>query len=113
MSSRSLLSLYIVSLVGAALFVLGGVAAWAQHGSEGTVSLTVVDATGSVVEGAQLEIVDLGTSETRKGETRGGGTYSFVNLPLGTYKLSVSKTGFKTQVFDSVIVQATKTTDIT
>lgn len=101
--------------MGGFLFVLtlSGLLAWAQHGSEGTVAVTVVDPSGSVVQGAQLELVDLGTNETRKGETQSSGTYSFVNLPLGTYKLSVSKAGFKTQVFDSVTVQATKTTDIT
>jgi hypothetical protein len=79
---------------------------------EGKVSITVVDPTGGVVQGAQLDLVDLGTNEGRKGQTHDGGTYTFVNLPLGTYRLSVSKGGFKTQVFDSVLVQATKTTDI-
>jgi hypothetical protein len=65
-----------------------------------------------VVQGAQLELRDLSTNESRKAETQGNGTYSFVNLSLGTYRLSVSKSGFKTQVFDSILVQATKTTDI-
>jgi len=91
---------------------LGGVSAWAQHGSEGKVSVTVVDPTGGVVQGAQLELRDLATNEVRKGETQGGGTYSFVNLSLGTYKLTVSRAGFKTQIFDAVLVQASKTTDI-
>ncbi|HET6176069.1 MAG TPA: TonB-dependent receptor [Candidatus Sulfotelmatobacter sp.] len=84
----------------------------AQHGSEGTVSVTVLDPSGSVVQGAQLELRDLATNEARKAETQDPGTHSFVNLSLGTYRLSVTKAGFKTKVFDSVVVQASKTTDV-
>ena len=49
----------------------------------------------------------------RKAETQGGGTYTFVNLSLGKYNLTVSKTGFESQVYDDVVVQAAQTTDIT
>src|SRR5207248_267999 len=86
--------------------------ALAQHGSEGTVTVTVLDPSGSVVPGAQLELRDLATNIVMKAEATEKGTHTFVNLPLGTYKLSVSKAGFKTQSFDAVIVQAGKTTDI-
>src|SRR5208283_914569 len=67
----------------------------AQHGSEGTVTVTVLDPSGSVVQGAQLELRDLATNDVRKGETQDKGTYTFVNLPLGVYKLTVSKSGFR------------------
>ena len=80
--------------------------ALAQHGSEGTVTVTVLDATGSVVQGAALELQDLATNDLRKGETQDKGTHTFVNLSLGKYRLSVSKAGFKTQVFTDVVVQA-------
>ncbi|MFZ1159145.1 MAG: carboxypeptidase-like regulatory domain-containing protein [Candidatus Sulfotelmatobacter sp.] len=86
--------------------------AWAQHGSEGTVTVTVLDPSGSVVQGAQLELRDLATNDVRKGETQEKGTHAFVNLSLGKYKLSVSKTGFRTEVFNGVVVQAAQTTDI-
>ena len=95
------------------ILTLAGASASAQHGTEGRISVMVVDSTGGVVQKADLELVDRGTNEARRGETQNSGTYSFVDLPLGTYRLSVSKTGFKTQVFDSVLVQAAKTTDIT
>ncbi len=86
--------------------------AWAQHGSEGTVTVTVLDPSGSVVQGAQLELRDLATNDVRKGETQEKGTHAFVNLSLGKYKLTVSKTGFRTEVFNDVVVQAAQTTDI-
>jgi hypothetical protein len=85
---------------------------WAQHGSEGTVTVTVIDSSGSVVQGAQLELRDLATNEVRKGETQDKGTHAFVNLSLGKYTLTVAKGGFRTQVFTDVVVQAAQTTDI-
>lgn len=87
-------------------------AAWAQHGTTGKVAVTVLDPSGGVVQGAQLDLQDLATNSTRTAQTQDAGTYTFVNLPLGTYKLTVSKGGFKSQVVDTVIVQAAQTTDI-
>jgi hypothetical protein len=101
-----------VVIVLAAFLLMGVPAAQAQHGSEGTVTLTVIDPSGSVVQGAQLELQDLTTNDVRKAETQQQGTHTFVNLSLGKYKLTVSKAGFQTQVFTDVIVQAAKTTDI-
>lgn len=86
--------------------------AQAQHGSEGTVTVTVLDASGSVVPGAQLELQDSATNDVRKADTQENGTYTFVNLDLGKYKLTISKTGFKSSIFPNVVVQAAKTTDI-
>jgi hypothetical protein len=94
------------------LLAIGVPSVWAQQGSEGKVTVTVLDQTAGVVQGAQLELQDLATNDVRKAETQGAGTYSFINLPLGTYKLTVSKTGFKTQVYDAVVVQASKATGI-
>jgi hypothetical protein len=86
--------------------------AGAQQGSEGIVTVTVLDSSGSVVQGAQLELLDLATNNVQKGETQEKGIHTFVNLSLGKYKLTVSKTGFRTEVFTDVVVQAAQTTDI-
>src|SRR5215471_4760043 len=94
------------------LLALTSATLWAQHGSEGKIAVTVVDPTGSVIQGAQLELQDLTTGELQKSQTQSNGTPSFLNLPLGRYKLSVSMTGFQTQVFNNVVVQAAQTTDI-
>src|SRR5215469_5581847 len=111
MSYRSLRYLLNGASLGL-LLALSSATLWAQHGSEGKVTVTVVDATGSDIQGAQLELQDVSTGEVRKSETQSNGTRSFLNLPLGQYKLSVSMTGFQTQVFNNVVVQAAQTTDI-
>lgn len=110
--SRRLSSGLLGSFAATLLFALTMPLGWAQHGSEGTVTVTVLDPSGSVVEGAQLELRDLATNNVRKGETQARGTHAFVNLPLGKYKLTVTKTGFQSQVYDDVVVEAAQTTDI-
>jgi Carboxypeptidase regulatory-like domain len=99
--------------ITATLFLLTATPAiWAQHGSEGTVTITVLDPSGSIVPGAQLQLQDLATNDVRKATTQEKGTYTFVNLSLGRYKLTVSNPGFKSQIFNDVVVQAAQTTDI-
>jgi hypothetical protein len=87
--------------------------AWGQAGgATGSVTVTVVDATGSVVADAALELRDLATNTVHRARTQEVGNYRFVNLPLGAYSLTVSKPGFETQVFSNVVVQAAQTTDL-
>ena len=112
MSRKSALSFYLSIAASLLTLVWALPSAVAQHGSEGTVTVIVLDPSGSVVQGAQLELRDLATNTVRKGETLGSGTYRFVNLSLGKYKLTVTKSGFQTQVYDDLIVEAARTTDI-
>jgi len=87
--------------------------AWGQHGSEGRVNVTVVDPQGAVIPGADLTLTDVATNDVRKAQTTQSGVYGFINLDIGTYRLSVGRTGFAQQTLDNITVQATKTTDIT
>ncbi|PYY04366.1 MAG: carboxypeptidase regulatory-like domain-containing protein [Acidobacteria bacterium] len=108
-SSRSLDLSLIVVLV--ALFAMSTLPASAQHSSQGMVSVTVFDPTGASLPGARLELVDVATNDARTATTQENGGYSFVNLPIGTYKLTVSRDGYATQVFETVVVHATQVTD--
>src|SRR6266487_4124475 len=56
--------------------------------TQGTVTVVVLDTTGGVIQDAQLELRDLSTNDIRKATTQGEGTYSFVNLPIGIYRLA-------------------------
>lgn len=85
---------------------------WAQMGSVGSVAVLVLDQSGATVQGANLVLQDRATNETRSVETQGAGTATFASVPLGTYKLTVTKTGFQTDVIDSVIVQGGRVTDV-
>lgn len=112
--SRSLVKSLFAGVVLLTLIALGlgTPAAWGQASMQGTVTVTVLDPDGRVVPSADLTLQDLATNDTRTAKTQGQGTYNFVNLSIGTYKLTVSKTGFQSQVFDTVEVHATQVTDV-
>ncbi len=99
------------------LCVTAGIAAvmmtppvWAQY-TQGRVTVTVLDPQKAVVPAANLELVDQATKETRTGVTTTAGTFSFVNLPPGRYRLTIAHVGFQNSVYD-VVVEGTKSTDI-
>lgn len=92
------------------LICLALLPAWAQQ-AQGTITVTVLDPTGSVIPSAQLKLVDLATNDVREAATQDAGNYKFVNLNFGSYKLTVSKTGFETQTYN-VVVQAARNTDV-
>src|SRR5215471_20296942 len=75
--------------------LLPGTLAWAQGSNTGTVNIRVVDEAGALVPDAQLELSDRATNEQRTAVTQQAGTYSFVNLAYGTYKLTVTMSGFQ------------------
>src|SRR5207248_939388 len=97
----------------AAFLVIGVPSVQAQHGSEGTVTVTVLDPSSSVVQGADLELRDVSTNNIRRAATQDQGVHTFPNLSLGKYSLTVKKAGFQSQEFTDVIVEAAKTSDIT
>ena len=84
-----------------------------QITGQGTIAVRVLDPSGASVPDANLTLLDLASNRTRTGVTESSGTYTFVALPIGLYKLTVSKSGFQNQVLESVVVQATRTTDLT
>jgi len=79
--------------------------------TQGRISVTVLDPQKAVVPGADLELVDLATNQTRSAVTQSAGTYSFVNLSPGKYRLTISRQGFQRAVYE-VVVEGTKSTDI-
>ncbi len=85
----------------------------AQSGSQGSIVVTVNDSSGAVIPGANLTLVSVRTNDTRAAATSGNGTYTFVNLPIGTYKLTIARPGYATKVYDAVLVQASLATSLT
>ncbi|MBP1598665.1 MAG: hypothetical protein H6Q05_4042 [Acidobacteria bacterium] len=74
------------------LTVLSSQVLWGQA----TTSLrgTVTDPTGAVVPGATVAIKSAETDLTRTTQTGMAGTYEFLQIPPGTYTLTVTATGF-------------------
>ncbi len=64
----------------------------------GTILGTVTDPSGAVVSGAKVTVKNTGTGLERSTETSGDGSYSLPELPIGTYTVTITQTGFQTSV---------------
>jgi hypothetical protein len=64
----------------------------------GTISGDVTDASGAVVAGATITVVNLGTNQERNATTNSSGNFLVPNLAIGKYKVTVAAAGFKTSV---------------
>lgn len=62
----------------------------------GTIRGTVVDASGAVLVGADVEVVDTATNQARQLKTSNDGSFEALALRSGQYKVSVSMPGFAT-----------------
>ncbi len=62
----------------------------------------VTDPKGLAVAGASVSVVNLGTGATRAVTSGDGGEFSVPLLPVGLYKVSISKDGFATVVYNSI-----------
>jgi hypothetical protein len=76
-------------------------------GAEVTASLvgTVRDASGAVVAGASLSLTNIQTNVTKKAESGSDGEYSFTLVPVGQYRLTVERSGFRKYVQEGIILQ--------
>ena len=71
----------------------------------GTISGTVVDPSGGAVPNARVVVFSIERQrDERTVNTDGDGNYSATNLPIGTYRLTTSGTGFKTDVRDDIVL---------
>jgi hypothetical protein len=78
----------------------------------GGITGTVADKTGGVLPETVVTIVGDQTKLTRTQKTNANGSYDFVNLPIGTYTLTFTHEGFKTQKSPSITVQADRTATV-
>ena len=78
----------------------------------GGITGVVSDESGATVPSATVTIVEDQTKLTRRQDTNENGSYSFVNLPIGSYGIIVSHTGFQTLAIPSIQVQANRTASV-
>ena len=76
---------------------------------DGNLVGTVVDASGAIVPNAMVEVTNTATGIKTTGKTGPDGLYRFNNLPVGTYDVSVTASGFATSGLKNVAVELNKT----
>src|SRR5215813_14298814 len=87
-----------------AAFVVVAVASLAAQTFRGTILGTVTDPTGAVVAGAQVKVRNSSTGLERQTVTGSDGSYSVPELPIGSYDVTVTQSGFQTFVAKGVAV---------
>jgi outer membrane receptor protein involved in Fe transport len=78
---------------------------WAQAQNTSQMQGTVQDATGSAVPGAEVKTTQTDTGTIRSTTTGLDGGYVLANLPIGPYRMEVSKEGFSTYVQTGIVLQ--------
>ena len=81
---------------GLALVLFLGVSQLSAQ-STGSIRGTVSDQTGAAIPGASVTVTNTQTAQQRSTQTTSSGVFVFPDLPIGSYTLQVSKTGFGTQ----------------
>jgi len=64
----------------------------------------VTDASGAAVAGAKVTVETLATGLRRETQTSNGGVYNLPGLAVGTYTLSVEKSGFNSSKVDGLVL---------
>jgi len=82
-------------IAGIAILVCSASSLWAA--ANGSISGTLKDPSGAVVQGATITLVNTELKSEFKTISSGQGGYSFPTLPVGHYDLMIEAVGFKTQ----------------
>ncbi|MCX6537683.1 MAG: TonB-dependent receptor [Acidobacteria bacterium] len=90
-----------------AVLLLSSAPAFAQGGTTNTISGVVVDSGGGVIPGADVVVKHNATNVTQSKVTNSEGVFTFSNLNIGTYTVTVSLSGFKTFVTNDVVLTST------
>src|SRR5277367_5101182 len=85
-------------------------AAHAQQYS-GTITGTVTDPGGASVAGASVTYLNVGNNSTDTTTTSESGVYTFAQLPVGVYNITIKQTGFKEFVSKNVEVHTSTITE--
>ncbi|MBV9082268.1 MAG: carboxypeptidase regulatory-like domain-containing protein, partial [Acidobacteriaceae bacterium] len=88
------------------LFLAAGTAFSQTQAINGSIRGRVTDPTGSPIPQARVAVENTQTGFSRSVDTPDDGYYSFPNLPLGVYSVTVQKAGFETQKHTDVAIDA-------
>jgi hypothetical protein len=84
------------------VFLLFSVNLFAQSTNNQGISGVVQDSTGSVVAGATVTALSIGTNLSRSAKSNESGNFVISNLPIGKYNISGEAPGFKKYVLTNV-----------
>ena len=108
-ASRNRYLLFVFGFLAQCAFLLSVPTAFAQTADTGSLVGTVTDSSGATVPDAAIKVVNEATGDTRDLVSQSNGNYQVPLLVPGTYRIEVSKAGFKTEVLEGISVSVTET----
>jgi hypothetical protein len=78
----------------------------------GSITGVVKDASGAVIQGAEITVVHTATNAASKAVSDSSGNYTVPLLPQGNYRMEVSAAGFKRFVLEGLTLQVQQTARI-
>jgi Carboxypeptidase regulatory-like domain len=102
MRTRNIVALGFILFLATATFAAVG----------GSISGTVKDSTGGVIPGAMITVTNASLRTEFKTVTDTRGYFSFPNLAVGTYDLSVDATGFKSEKKNRLVIDVNTALDL-
>src|ERR1700722_7067969 len=113
---RRPIALYPSKIFGLALTTLLSLAFLSQSAigqqTLGALNGTVTDVSGALVQKTSVSIRNTGTNLEVAAESKNDGSFSFADLPIGTYEVTFTKDGFKTAIYNQILVQGSRTTTV-
>ena len=73
--------------------------------TSGTILGTLTDQSGALIPNTPVKLTNTATGDTRQTVSNNSGFYQYVNIPPGTYRISVSAPGFKSVVREPIELQ--------
>jgi Carboxypeptidase regulatory-like domain/TonB-dependent Receptor Plug Domain len=104
---RMAICLGLVSILG----LFSGWSAWAQF-TTARLDGAVVDSSGAGVVGAGVKIVQTGTGYSQLATSGASGEFVFPTLPVGTYQITVTMTGFDTYTQNGIALATGQTVTV-
>jgi hypothetical protein len=78
----------------------------------GSITGTVTDSSGAVIQGASVGVHNLATGLEQTAITKADGSFNIADLPIGMYSVTFSRDGFRTEVHSQILVQGNRTTTL-
>src|ERR1035438_5413920 len=99
-------------LVFIGLYCLVGLRGALAQVDQGAITGTITDATGKVVQGASITLINNDTNLSFTRTTDANGSYRFAPIKIGIYTLTVSAPNFETQKQENIRVDVSQTSDL-
>ncbi|MCW5978709.1 MAG: carboxypeptidase regulatory-like domain-containing protein [Bryobacteraceae bacterium] len=98
--------------VGAFVAALLAAAVAFGQATDGHITGTVLDATGAVIPGADVELTNVTTDVVRAARSDGSGIYRFQNVLAGRYRLTVRAEGFAPATVENIDITLNRATTL-